>query len=69
MCFSSRPRVSIYLMKIIMKIMNVKIEFLSHALTNQMTQCEPHLLEVIVIIMAVTFIFAGFCFVHRCSLL
>ena len=56
-------------MKIIMKIMNVKIEFLSHALTNQMTQSEPHLLEVIAIIMVVIFIFAAFCFVHRCSLL
>ena len=68
-CFSSHPWVFIesyiYLMRnIIMKIMNVKIEFLSHALTNQMILPEPHLLEVVVVIKAVTFIFAAFCFVH-----
>ena len=83
MCFSNSPWVFIHSYIYLMQRVIMKIEFLSNALINQMTQAEHHLLwivlkvnfspkellmKVIVITMAAAFVFEDFYFVHRCSL-
>ena len=82
MGFSSNPWLFIESYIYLMRKVIIKIEFVSNALTNQMTQPELHYIYVLKVIfstsnlliklfittMALTFTFAIFCFLYRCSL-